>query len=932
MIQAGRDAGHATTFFYRNVVQRQGGGVDAVGQLDGAHARGAQLLEVRAAADHHIRGHQQILRCFKVRVLEQAIGNDDIHSARAARIDGDGLFVTIEVGEGHFDRIVVGADIRTQRHGVGQGATSLGQIWTRGQADAGGVDSVADNGSYHGVVVVQILKAARVTGIGLADVGNDVIDGFTIKIDIITLHRHAQDAAAVIGCDGDRTQRGADRHIVLGSDRIAIGITQFHCVDQIAGAFLSAGAIHAQVRGHSVDGVVDRGADRRIVITQLLKAARLAGVDFADAGNDVIDGFTIKIDIITLHRHAQDAAAVIGCDGDSTQRGADRHVILGSDRIAIGITQLDSIDQIAGAFLSAGAIHAQIGGDCVRGVIDDGGYRGAIEGQGFQAASRAAIAFHHVGDGIADGFTIQINIISLYRYVQGGAAAVGRDGDVALRGHHQNVVVGRHRVAIGIMQLDGIDQVTGTFCRRIAIHSQNHSDGINGVVDRGADRRIVITQLLEAARITGIGFADIGNDVVDGFTVPVDIVVLHRHVQGAAAVTGCNDDSTQRGADSHVVLGSDRIAIGITQFHCVDQIASAFLGAGAIHAQVGGDGVDGVGNLCRGTGTGQVGRFEVAATDIGNGSGQRIGINVNVRAPGRHAQLATPGAIDSDGVIRSRHLDGQGYCFTGLGRIAELEDKGDFSIVFGDVRGGDADGSDVGIVDDLRSGAAAQAGVIDVFISTDGIHYLECLCGSALLIGIIRAAVHFDAGTGGTNRDGDRLAVVQDDMQRLAGHRGFHAGCNGDLVAFGHLRRGGQGDVEYWRHGNVQLSRIRTTLSITDGVGHGRNVAIPVRFRHEAVAAVLVERQLTHAGDAGSVTGIVGLPIHGELDDGQLLIAIRVAVVGQHAIGGSDVQRGVFQCGVVVVLSHRWRIADGPDEGRISTVASLIGHGDGDAV
>ena len=55
--------------------------------------------------------------------------------------------------------------------------------------------------------------------------------------------------------------------------------------------------------------------------------------------------------------------------------------------------------------------------------------------------------------------------------------------------------------------------------------------------------------------------------------------------------------------------------------------------------------------------------------------------------------------------------------------------------------------------------------------------------------------------------------------------------------------------VVHRRHRDRQRRRVRATLAIADRIGDLRHRAVPVRLRHERVAAIGIDRDLTHTRD-----------------------------------------------------------------------------------
>ena len=103
------------------------------------------------------------------------------------------------------------------------------------------------------------------------------------------------------------------------------------------------------------------------------------------------------------------------------------------------------------------------------------------------------------------------------------------------------------------------------------------------------------------------------------------------------------------------------------------------------------------------------------------------------------------------------------------------------------------------------------------------------------------------------------------------------------------------------RDRDVQLRRVRTTFSITDGIGHARHCTVPVRRGREAVATVAVEYQRPF-GQSHASAGAVGRAIDGELGHSQC-IAIRI--VGQHVTGNGA---AILPTGGRIVLGLRQRV------------------------
>ena len=147
------------------------------------------------------------------------------------------------------------------------------------------------------------------------------------------------------------------------------------------------------------------------------------------------------------------------------------------------------------------------------------------------------------------------------------------------------------------------------------------------------------------------------------------------------------------------------------------------------------------------------------------------------------------------------------------------------------------------------------------------------------------------------------------------------AGRGRVLIGRQGIRHGDRGVVD-GRDGQDEVTRIRTALTIGNGVGHGRDGPVPIGDRHEDIGAVGIERERSLVGQSGRLAGQLGLSIHGEAGDAQRVV-LDIGVVGQDIAG----RVGVFGARTGVVDRERRIVGVRDREAELRVAGQLGGAG-----
>ena len=368
-------------------------------------------------------------------------------------------------------------------------------------------------------------------------------------------------------------------------------------------------------------------------------------------------------------------------------------------------------------------------------------------------------------------------------------------------------------------------------------------------------------------------------------------------------------------------------------------------------------------------GDGQFGFADVAigvGDGVADGLGQRLAVVEGLDSLQAVIELIGPGAV---AVVHQRAV-------LGVGGVDDGRDRVGAELVVGQHAAGDrggrvfGDGSGVvlGIrrgVDDLdvqivALGLASKVGDGNFEEIADRVVAVGVVVGAAgLLVGVGDLA-----GGGVVTRDGQDALVGGDDNRGgaglgdvLAGHgdasdagfgRDSHGTCDGVARGFDHavmarsdiavaiLRRDHRRSVGLAGYRNGQGGRAGRALRVGHGVRdrRGRRLAVIQVLERgagiERVRAVGVqcERAAIRADDRLADVGVDAVDLR-DVD----LVAVRIAVVAQHAFGDVVNDQGlVFTGGAFVIGRDRDGVAHGPDEGLGDGRTRLVGGGHGDEV
>ncbi|MHC3910969.1 hypothetical protein ACMZ4X_04225 [Achromobacter marplatensis] len=741
-------------------------------------------------------------------------------------------------------------------------------------------------------VGVQGKRTAMGTGDRLADAGVVVIDlrdldGVAVGIAVVGQH-------AVLGVD---VEGGflIGRAGVGRGDRSGVIDVPFECLgDRGASRVLrrddnGVDALVAALRGRRVEFARDQAGDgvkgqaRREASGAIRQRVALVGVLELLGDIDRSDGVAIVVGQIAERDARGQDRGVVGAGDRDGQRGGIRRALRIGHRV----------DDRCGRRLARGQfLERRAGVERV----------GAVGVQRKRAPIAASHGCAHVGCGTGDrrdaqAVVIRVSVVAKHAFgamldhqrvvFRRGAAVIGRNRrgvthvpDEGLGDRRAGLVGGRHRDEVFALhaRIGVVRRPVGERAGERAGGGIEHQTAGNMVDGVGQD--IVVVQVAECA----------GDVVGDGIAIHVALVL--QRDRGGSVIRARYLDR-QRGDAGATFTVRDRIGNVAGRRLAGGQV----LEANTRIERIGAVGIQGE----RAAAYARDRFAHVAGNAVDGGHNQRVAVRITV--VGQHAGAGIRDIQDRVFVRLAGIVNGYG------GRVRDV--PGEILRHRGAalVRSGDGDGVDP-VVSALRSGMVQGAGN-DAGDRVDG-------QARGQPVGLVREGVVI-VGVGELAGDVDR-----GDGLRVGAVLVFQGDARGQ-------DRGviGAGDRD------SQAGRAGAAFAVRDRVGDGTGGRLARAQRVERGARVERIGSVGVQGERAAMrTGYGGAYVGGDavnLRDGQR-IAIRILVVGQHPVLGSDGQRRVFAGRTSIVIGRGRGIGHVPVERLGGRRTGGVRGGDGDGV